>query len=176
MTGVIRGTLALCVVLVLVAAFLAFLFAPGQRAWRPGSARLTAVQSATMHMAVSAAHGDRAARSSPRRSIAVSDGSTVIRSFDGEAASSITRETRNGVTTITLRNDQGVMVKTVTGAPSKSLARYALFGVALLSLLYIGYVFLDASTRGHFTWQLRFASFVALAGLCLAVLALQNKL
>ncbi|MBI4717564.1 MAG: hypothetical protein HY763_07150 [Planctomycetes bacterium] len=34
-------------------------------------------------------------------------------------------------------------------------------------LLYVGYLLLDASTRGHFTWQLRIVGLLAFVGTCL---------
>jgi hypothetical protein len=39
--------------------------------------------------------------------------------------------------------------------------------LALAGFLYVGYVFLDGSTRGHFTWSLRLLSIMAFAALCL---------
>lgn len=40
------------------------------------------------------------------------------------------------------------------------------------ALLYFGYLFLDANTRGQFTWSLRIASVFAFAGLIAAVISL----
>lgn len=47
---------------------------------------------------------------------------------------------------------------------------------AILVLLYLGYVFLDAGTRGQFTWQLRIISVLALIGFCAAIVALRRGL
>lgn len=46
----------------------------------------------------------------------------------------------------------------------------------IAALLYLGYIFLDASTRGHFTWRLRILSVLTFAVLCAVVVALRNGL
>ena len=47
---------------------------------------------------------------------------------------------------------------------------------AILVLLYLGYIFLDAGTRGQFTWQLRIISVLAFIGFCAAIVALRRGL
>ncbi len=47
---------------------------------------------------------------------------------------------------------------------------------AVTVFLYLGYIFLDAGTRGQFTWQLRFACVLAFAAVCAIVTALQRGL
>lgn len=44
--------------------------------------------------------------------------------------------------------------------------------LASTALLYVGYLFLDANTRGQFTWSLRVASLFTFAGIIAAVLSL----
>ncbi len=44
--------------------------------------------------------------------------------------------------------------------------------LASTALLYVGYLFLDANTRGQFTWSLRVASLFAFAGIIAAVVSL----
>lgn len=55
-----------------------------------------------------------------------------------------------------------------------SLAATGLMAFAIGALLYLGYIFLDAGTRGHFTWSLRFVSVVTFAALCLAISVLRH--
>jgi hypothetical protein len=43
---------------------------------------------------------------------------------------------------------------------------------SIAALLFVGYVFLDAGTRGQFTWSLRILSVMVLAGIFLAMAAL----
>ena len=59
---------------------------------------------------------------------------------------------------------------------SPGFAGTALLAGAILVLLYLGYVFLDAGTRGHFTWQLRIISVLAFIGFCVAIVALRRGL
>ena len=51
-----------------------------------------------------------------------------------------------------------------------------LTALSIGAFLAVGYVFLDAGTRGQFTWPLRIASVVAFAAICVAVAALRNQL
>ena len=51
-----------------------------------------------------------------------------------------------------------------------------LMGVAIAAFLYLSYLFLDAGTRGHFTWQLRVISVLAFVGICVAIAALRGGL
>jgi hypothetical protein len=39
-------------------------------------------------------------------------------------------------------------------------------GIALAAMIYLAYLFLDAGTRGQFTWPLRVFSVVAFVGIC----------
>jgi hypothetical protein len=39
----------------------------------------------------------------------------------------------------------------------------------------VGYAFLDAATRGHFTWRLRIVSIVAFLSFCAAMAALRMQ-
>lgn len=52
----------------------------------------------------------------------------------------------------------------------------AILGGAIILFLYLAYLFLDAGTRGHFTWQLRIISVVAFVGICVAIAALRGGL
>lgn len=47
---------------------------------------------------------------------------------------------------------------------------------AIAAFLYVGYLFLDASTRGHFTWTLRILSAFAFVAICIAMAALRHRL
>lgn len=71
--------------------------------------------------------------------------------------------------------------------PRRSRVRHLPVGIALLlpslltalsiaAFLAVGYVFLDAGTRGQFTWSLRIASVVAFAAICVAISALRHQL
>ncbi len=51
-----------------------------------------------------------------------------------------------------------------------------LTALSIGSFLAVGYVFLDAGTRGQFTWPLRIASVVAFAAICVAISALRQQL
>jgi len=43
---------------------------------------------------------------------------------------------------------------------------------ALAGMIYLGYLFLDAGTRGHYTWTLRAVAVLGFAGLCAALVLL----
>lgn len=45
---------------------------------------------------------------------------------------------------------------------------------ALAAFLYLAYIFLDAGTRGHFTWTLRATAVLAFGALCAALSALRD--
>jgi hypothetical protein len=49
-------------------------------------------------------------------------------------------------------------------------------GAAIAIFLYLAYLFLDAGTRGHFTWQLRIISVLAFVAVCVAIAALRDGL
>lgn len=51
-----------------------------------------------------------------------------------------------------------------------------LTGVAIAAFLCVGYVFLDAATRGQFTWRLRIVAVVAFAAICVALQSLHQQL
>lgn len=51
-----------------------------------------------------------------------------------------------------------------------------LIAFAIGALLYLGYLLLDASTRGHFTWALRGASVLTFAAMCAALFILHHGL
>jgi len=54
-------------------------------------------------------------------------------------------------------------------APKSHMAGMAVVALAVIAMLYVGYLFLDAGTRGQFTWLLRFTSVVAFAVICIVV-------
>ena len=56
------------------------------------------------------------------------------------------------------------------------IAGAAVGGLIVLAFLYIGYLFLDAGTRGQFTWTLRFASIVAFGVICALVAMLRQSM
>lgn len=58
----------------------------------------------------------------------------------------------------------------------RSMAWFALSALAVLSFLYLGYIFVDSGTRGQFTWPLRIISVAAFFGICAALLALRGSL
>lgn len=68
------------------------------------------------------------------------------------------------------------VVDGVRRARPAGLAASGLMAFAIGALLYLGYIFLDASTRGHFTWSLRIVSVVTFAALCLALSVLRHGL
>jgi len=45
--------------------------------------------------------------------------------------------------------------------------------LSIAAFLFVGYVFLDASTRGHFTWSLRILSMLVLVGVFVTMAALR---
>lgn len=51
-----------------------------------------------------------------------------------------------------------------------------LTALSIGAFLAVGYVFLDAGTRGQFTWPLRIVSVVAFAAICVAIAALRHQL
>lgn len=53
---------------------------------------------------------------------------------------------------------------------------FAVGGLIILAFLYIGYLFLDAGTRGQFTWTLRIISIVAFFGICGVVAMLRHRM
>jgi hypothetical protein len=46
-------------------------------------------------------------------------------------------------------------------------------GLSIAALLFVAYIFLDASTRGHFTWSLRILSVLVLVGIFATMAALR---
>ena len=48
--------------------------------------------------------------------------------------------------------------------------------LAIAAFLFLGYIFLDASTRGHFTWSLRILSVLVFVTICVAMAALRHGL
>lgn len=58
--------------------------------------------------------------------------------------------------------------KVIGGVPSVFLA----FAVA--GILFLGYLFLDASTRGHFTWSLRITCLLTFVSICVMVATFGN--
>ena len=62
------------------------------------------------------------------------------------------------------------------GATRGGIVWTLLKGVAIAAFLYLSYLFLDAGTRGHFTWQLRVISVLAFVGICVAIAALRGGL
>ena len=59
------------------------------------------------------------------------------------------------------------------GLTRRGLVWNSLLGLAIAALLYVGYAFLDAATRGHFTWRLRVVSIIAFVSLCAALAVLR---
>ena len=68
------------------------------------------------------------------------------------------------------------VVDGVRHAQPAGLAASGLMAFAIGALLYLGYILLDAGTRGHFTWSLRIVSVVTFAALCLALSILRHGL
>jgi hypothetical protein len=66
----------------------------------------------------------------------------------------------------------GSWCKTSCGAP-RCLLSSLLTAAVIAAFLGVGYVFLDASTRGHFTWPLRIAAVAAFAAIYVAMSALR---
>ena len=59
---------------------------------------------------------------------------------------------------------------------SVGIAGFVFGGLIVLAFLYIGYLFLDAGTRGQFTWTLRIISIVAFFGMCGVVAILRHRM
>ena len=53
---------------------------------------------------------------------------------------------------------------------------FAVAGLIVVAFLYIGYLFLDAGTRGQFSWTLRIASIVAFGAICAVVALLRQRM
>ncbi|MCH8243062.1 MAG: hypothetical protein IH897_10690 [Planctomycetes bacterium] len=53
---------------------------------------------------------------------------------------------------------------------------FAVAGLIVVAFLYIGYLFLDAGTRGQFSWTLRIASIVAFGVICAVVALLRQRM
>ena len=53
------------------------------------------------------------------------------------------------------------------------MAFTVVMALAIAAFLGVGYVFLDAGTRGQFTWRLRIAAVVAFAAVCVAMASLR---
>lgn len=92
--------------------------------------------------------------------------------------SSVSVEIRNKTTSLkSILKDQTREVR----LKARSLRHGDVLGTVLTALaiaafLYMGYVFLDASTRGHFTWSLRLLSIVVFAAVCVTMAALRHRL
>ena len=56
------------------------------------------------------------------------------------------------------------------------IAGFAVAGLIVVAFLYIGYLFLDAGTRGQFSWTLRIASIVAFGVICAVVALLRQRM
>lgn len=59
---------------------------------------------------------------------------------------------------------------------SVRIAGFAVAGLIVVAFLYIGYLFLDAGTRGQFSWTLRIASIVAFGAICAVVALLRQRM
>jgi len=66
----------------------------------------------------------------------------------------------------------GGWCRTSFGTP-RCILSSLLMATAIAAFLGVGYVFLDASTRGHFTWPLRIAAVAAFAAIYVAMSALR---
>ena len=64
------------------------------------------------------------------------------------------------------------LAQQIRGKPMSHL----LTAVAIAAFLCVGYVFLDAGTRGHFTWRLRITAVVAFAAIWVAMASLRGQL
>ena len=53
---------------------------------------------------------------------------------------------------------------------------FAVAALIAVAFLYIGYLFLDAGTRGQFSWTLRIASIVAFGVICALVALLRQRM
>lgn len=59
---------------------------------------------------------------------------------------------------------------------SVGIVGFAVAGLIVVAFLYIGYLFLDAGTRGQFSWTLRIASIVAFGVICAVVALLRQRM
>ncbi len=84
----------------------------------------------------------------------------------------------------TLRNAKVSAKQALSNVSSEPLAQqirtkpmsHLLTAVAIAAFLCVGYVFLDAGTRGHFTWRLRITALVAFAAIWVAMASLRGQL
>lgn len=96
-----------------------------------------------------------------------------------DAAHRITVETQMLVRQHDIPPIPDVALRVVDGvrhARPAGLAATGLMAFAIGAFLYLGYIFLDAGTRGYFTWSLRIVSVVTFAALCLALSVLRHGL
>ena len=117
-------------------------------------------------------HGDRLAQSAR---IKIQAGAEAI----NEVAQKVAEQTRALVRQHPVPPVPDVAHRVVDGvrrARPAGLAASGLMAFAIGALLYLGYIFLDAGTRGHFTWSLRIVSVVTFAALCLALSILRHGL
>lgn len=68
---------------------------------------------------------------------------------------------------------QRILPRFMRGERGGSLAFTVVMALAIAAFLGVGYVFLDAATRGQFTWRLRIAAVVAFAAVCVAMASLR---
>ncbi len=84
----------------------------------------------------------------------------------------------------TLHNAKASAKQSLRNASREPLAQqirtkpmsHLLTAVAIAAFLCVGYVFLDAGTRGHFTWRLRITALVAFAAIWVAMASLRGQL
>ena len=117
-------------------------------------------------------HGDRAAEIAR---IQFQRGAEAV----NEAARQVAQQTREFTVQHSIPSVPLVAHRVVDGvrhARPVGLASSALMAFAMGAILYLGYIFLDASTRGHFTWSLRIVSVLTFAALCLAISVLRHGL
>ena len=87
-------------------------------------------------------------------------------------------EVRSGVTSFksTLKDHTRKLQLKAGRLRNDGVPGTVLTALAIAAFLYVGYVFLDAGTRGHFTWSLRLVSIVVFAAICAMMAALRHGL
>lgn len=102
---------------------------------------------------------------------------------DGSTRVVESREAHEDVVSAYAGPNESVVIRPRRGLPwyapagkKGGLVWTVILGGAITVFLYLAYLFLDAGTRGHFTWQLRIISILAFVGICVAIAALRGGL
>ena len=114
-------------------------------------------------------HGERAAEAAR---VKIQEGGEVLAEFGDR----VSVETHRFVVEHELSNIPHRTVAGLKHMRSKGILTWVLTAFAIGALLYLGYLLLDASTRGQFTWSLRLASLLTFAALCAAMSVLRHGL